>query len=157
MQEARKNFTFPPKFQNHFCEICISTRWLCILLYEVRYHERGRKEIPELGSGRPQTSGDSFRSPGKPGQINGIEPVKRCHCEPVHRLSHHGFALLRNDMCFLFLQETIIYSCSIEPGEPKGCNDDHCTKVSHWPRAHAHKKTGPPKRSCFLLFNYSSN
>ena len=33
---------------------------------EVRKHERGRKEVPFLGSGRPKAAGDSVRPAGKP-------------------------------------------------------------------------------------------
>ena len=74
MQEVQEKFTFPTKEQALFCGICITDRSAYILLYEVRNHERRGKTASALGSGGSQTTGDPFRTSGKPNpQCNAVK------------------------------------------------------------------------------------
>ena len=66
MQAGRKKFTFRTKKGHDFCENCIRKKDMCILLAEVRKHERGRKKAGPLGSGGSQAPCDPLRPPGKP-------------------------------------------------------------------------------------------
>ena len=67
MQGVKKKFTFITKGFAVNCGMCIAQGNGCILMLEVRNHERRRKEAGPLGNGRSQASGDPFRPYGESG------------------------------------------------------------------------------------------
>ena len=77
MQGEGKKFTFSTNGDHVFCVICMRRNGPCILLYEVRKHERRGKATSALGSGGPQAPGDPLRAYGEPNPQPGINAKKQ--------------------------------------------------------------------------------
>ena len=151
MQAGRKKFTFRTKKGHDFCENCIRKKDMCILLAEVRKHERGRKKAGPLGSGGSQAPCDPLRPPGKPCAQRWT--VKDCLC--LQRFCRGGTVpACQNCAIILDFPREITWIVFGDVILFQNHREGHCSShtmdgvvndlIQPWKQ-----KTGPPQRSCF--------